>query len=148
VRYISVLLTAGLSALVLVVYAYADVVTAEPSAEAPPDAQLRNCRSRAEGAAPIKMKVQSTDMQIGPLVLGNVRNTRGVGPTDQPDWPFAIKTPVLLAARARVVLAIAPEAVTRAAFQHQSGWVSAPRLSQRLSSRLTGSHAASPCLLA
>jgi len=78
-------LTAGLSALVLVVYAYADAGTTRPSAEAPPDAQLRDCRSRAEGTAPIKMKVESTDMQIGPLVLGNVRNTRGVGPTDQPD---------------------------------------------------------------
>ena len=121
------MLTAGLSALVLVVYAYADVGIAQPSAEAPPDAQLRDCRSRAEGRAPIKMKVGSTDIQIGPLVLGNVRNTRGAGPTDQPDWPFATKTPVLLPAGARVVLAIAPEAVTQAAFQHRNGWVSAIR---------------------
>jgi hypothetical protein len=126
VRYIRVLLTAGFSALVLVAYAYADVGTGQPSAEPPPDAQLRNCRSRAEGSAPIRMKVESNDIRIGPLVLGNVRSTR-IGPTDQPEWPFATKTPVLLPARARVVLAIAPEAVTRAAFQHRSGWVSAVR---------------------
>jgi hypothetical protein len=118
---------AGLSALVLAVYAYADAGTAQPSAEAPPDAQLRDCRSRAEGVAPIKMKVESTDIKIGPLVLGNVRNTRGAGPTDHADWPFWRKTPVLVPARARVVLAIAPEAATRAAFEHRGGWVSALR---------------------
>jgi hypothetical protein len=126
-RYLRVLLTA-LSALGLVICARADVGLAQPSAaEAPPNAQLRDCRSRAEGTAPIKLEVESTDVKIGPLVLGNVRSTRGVGRTGKPDWPFVRKTPVLLPARARVVLAIAPEAITRAAFQHRGGWVSAIR---------------------
>ena len=66
-------------------------------------------------------------MRIGPLLLGNVRNAGAVGATDRADWPFVIKTPVLLPARARVVLAIAPEAVARAAFQHRGGWASAIR---------------------
>lgn len=120
-----VLLTAGLSALLLAVYAQADADTAQPSAEAPPDTQLRDCRSRAEGTAPIEMQVESTAIRIGPLVLGNVRNRST--PTGQPEWPFAMKTPVLLPARARVVLAIAPEALALAAFQHRNEWVSAIR---------------------
>jgi hypothetical protein len=88
---------------------------------------LRNCRSRAEGKAPIKLEVRSTDIRIGPLVLGNVRSRRTVGPTDRSDWPFATKTPVLLPARSRVVLAIAPEARTLAALQHRNMWVAAVR---------------------
>jgi hypothetical protein len=117
----------GLLAPVLAVCAYAGVGTAQPSAEAPPDAQLRNCRSRAEGTAPTKMRVGRADLRIGPLVLGNVRGPGGVGSTARPDWPFVKKAPVLLPARARVVLAIAPEAATLAAFQDRSGWVSAVR---------------------
>jgi hypothetical protein len=73
------------------------------------------------------MNVASNDVRIGPLVLGNVRSATGVGATSRPDWPFVRKTPVLLPARARVVLAIAPEAMTQAAFQHRSGWSSAIR---------------------
>ena len=121
------MLTAGLSALVLAVYAYADIGSGEPAAAAPLDAQVRDCRSRAEGSAPIQMKVKSTDVRIGPLVLGNVRSAGGTGQTQHADWPFGRKTPVLLPARARVVLEIAPEAVTRAAFQHRREWVTAIR---------------------
>ena len=73
------------------------------------------------------MDVKPVDVQIGPLVLGNVRSIGGVGPTGQPAWPFAKKTPVLLPARARVVLAIAPEAIGLAALQHKDGWASAVR---------------------
>jgi hypothetical protein len=73
------------------------------------------------------MTAAPADLQIGPLLLGNVRSPRAVGATGQPDWPFVRKTPVLLPARARVVLAIAPEAATQAAFQHRRGWASAIR---------------------
>jgi hypothetical protein len=97
------------------------------SAEAPPEAGLRSCRSRAEGRRPIELAVRSVDVRIGPLVLGNVRSTRGVGRADGPDWPWVAKAPALLPARSRVVLAIAPEATELAAFQHESGWVSAVR---------------------
>lgn len=37
------------------------------STEAPPEAELRNCRSRGEGTAPIKMEVRRTDMRIALL---------------------------------------------------------------------------------
>jgi hypothetical protein len=72
------------------------------------------------------MKVTRNDVRIGPLVLGNVR-TADVGPTDDADWPYAKKTPLLLKARSRVVLAIAPEASTVAALQHRNDWVAAVR---------------------
>jgi hypothetical protein len=36
--------------------------------------------------------------------------------TNNPDWLYAVKAPVILPARVKVVLAIAPEAVSRAAF--------------------------------
>jgi hypothetical protein len=121
------MLIGGVCGVLLVASADARIGTESSSSEAPPDAQLRDCRTRAEGAAPIALKVGRTDMQIGPLVLGNVRDPRGAGPTDDPDWPFWRKTPVLLPARARVVLAIAPEAVGRAAFEHRGGWASAIR---------------------
>lgn len=97
------------------------------SAEVPTQPMLRDCRSRAEGTAPIKMSVGPTDIRIGSLVLGNVRTTGVVGPTGDADWPYATKTPVLLPARARVVLSIPPEATTLAAFQHRNGWVPAVR---------------------
>jgi hypothetical protein len=44
------------------------------------------------------------------------------------DWPYVIKAPVILPARVKVVLAIAPEAVSRAAFQgNRRSYVSAVR---------------------
>ena len=96
------------------------------TAEAPPDAVVRGCRSRGEAGVPIKMQVTGGDVRIGPLVIGNIRTRTAVGATDDLEWPFVAKAPILLPARSRVVLAIAPEATTRAAFQHRE-WVSAVR---------------------
>jgi hypothetical protein len=96
------------------------------TAEAPSDAVVRGCRSRGEAGVPIKMQVSRADVRVGPLVIGNVRARTAVGPTDDPEWPFVAKAPILLPARSRVVLSIAPEATTRAAFQHRE-WVSAVR---------------------
>jgi hypothetical protein len=73
------------------------------------------------------MRVTSDDVRIGPLVLGHVRPRAAVGAADWSDWPFVAKAPVLLPAGSRVVLAIAPAATGRAAFQHRGGWVSAVR---------------------
>jgi hypothetical protein len=117
-------LAIGASAAVAVVLGYSDGAA---RIAAPPEAELRNCRSRAEGRAPIKFEVRAADVQVGPFVLGNVRNSRGVGPTDDPNWTYAAKTPVLLKARSKVILAIAPEATALAALQHKNAWVSAVR---------------------
>jgi hypothetical protein len=127
-RYIRVLLTVGLTAPFLAVSSYAAVRTPQLTAQAPTDAVVRGCRSRGEAGVPIRMQVTSSDVRIGPLVIGNVRRRSAAGPTGKTDWPFVAKAPILLPARARVVLAIAPEARTRAAFQDRE-WVSAVRFS-------------------
>ena len=122
-----VLLAAALTPAFLVVGPVASVGASQGSAEAPPDAGLRNCRSRGAGTAPIKMSVTRNDVRFGPVVIGSVRNRVATGATARPDWPFVTKAPLLLPARSRVVLAIAPEAATLAAFQHHGGWLSAVR---------------------
>jgi hypothetical protein len=65
---------------------------------------------------------------VGPLVIWpSVRlpMQRTVDPT----WPYALKAPVLVRARARVTLAIAPEAIGRAGLWRNTtgGYVSAVR---------------------
>ncbi len=126
-RSIGALLAAGLTMASLVVNTEASVGAALVSAGAPPDAGLRNCRTRGEGTAPIRMSVTRDDVRFGPLVIGFVRNRVAAGATERPDWPFVAKAPLLLPAHSRVVLAIAPEAARLAAFQHEGGWVSAVR---------------------
>lgn len=116
---------AALAVALLAAAVYAAAGHASRSDE-PPNPALRDCRSRAEGRAPIEMKVTRNDVRIGPLVLGNVR-AADVGQTDDPDWPYAKKTPVLLEARSRVVLAIAPGASSIATLQHRNDWVPAVR---------------------
>jgi hypothetical protein len=121
-----VLLAAGLAtAFVLADFSAASGMSQESEEQL--DGALRNCRSRGEAGVPIKMRVTGNDVRIGPLLLGNVRSRSAVGPADWADWPFVAKAPVLVPARSRVVLAIAPEATTRAAFQHRGGSVSAVR---------------------
>jgi hypothetical protein len=127
-RYMRVLVFAAVTAAFLAAGSHTAVRAPEVAVEAPPDAVVRGCRSRGEAGAPIRMRVRGGDLRIGPLVIGNIRNRTAVGPSDASDWPFVAKAPVLLPARARVVLAIAPEATTRAAFQHRE-WVSAVRFS-------------------
>jgi hypothetical protein len=120
-------------------------------------AELRNCRSRAEGRAPIQMVVRPNDFRIGPLVLGNVRSTDGDGPSGDPEWPFGRKIPVLLPARSRVVLAIAPEVRESAELQHRTTFVQAgslhllassespPGRTTELLARRRSSHSGSGC---
>jgi hypothetical protein len=93
---------------------------------APPTTELRDCRTRGEGKSPQKLPVPA-GVQIGPLVIWpSVR--MDPGPPGYGVWPFVIKAPIVLPARVKVVLAIAPQAISRAAFQsHRHDWVSAVR---------------------
>ena len=124
-RRIAVLVCAGLVAGSVAVGSQARFFVSEPTAEEPPDGVLRDCRSRGEAGAPIKVRVTRRDVRIGPLVLGSVRAS--TASTGERIWPFVAKAPVLLPARSRIVLAIAPDASERAAFQHRGGWVQAVR---------------------
>jgi hypothetical protein len=91
----------------------------------PPVGELRDCRTRGEGTAPQKLPVGG--VRIGPLVLWPSIRIRPGGPPSGAAWPFVVKVPVVLPARSKVVLAIAPEAVGRAAFQHRGKYVTAVR---------------------
>jgi hypothetical protein len=122
-------LALGLAVLAVIVLGAvaAEAAWSRIAEDAPPQAELRNCRSRAEGRAPIRMTVGPNDVRIGPLVLGNVRSAGSTGRTSDPLWPYGRKVPILLPARSRVVLAIAPEAAALAALQHRNTWVQAVR---------------------
>jgi hypothetical protein len=100
---------------------------ASPSAdpERPTTWELRDCRTRGESNSPQKAPV-SPGVRIGPLIIWPT--VRMTGRTNNATWMFAAKAPIVLPARTKVVLAIAPEAISRAAFQsHRSGYVSAVR---------------------
>lgn len=126
-RRAGVLLAAGAVTLTLAADATTALRAPSGSFRARPDGALRDCRTRGEVGAPITMRVTSRDVRIGPLVIENVRRRDAAGPTRNGEWPFVAKAPVLLPARSRVVLAVAPDAADRAAFQHRGGWVSAVR---------------------
>lgn len=116
------------------VVALAVVVPAAASARAPsvdlqeaPAAELRDCRSRGEGRSAQKLPTPP-GVRLGPLVIWpSVRIPLGGPPNEANEWPYVVKAPIVLPARTRVVLAIAPEATSLAAFQHGGRFVSAVR---------------------
>ncbi len=92
-----------------------------------PVGELRDCRSRGEGPSPQKLP-PAPGVRLGPLVIWpSVRIPLGGPPNEASEWPYVVKAPVVLAARSRVVLAIAPEATELAAFQHGRRYVPAVR---------------------
>ena len=94
--------------------------------ERPTTWELRDCRTRGDSNSPQKAP-PSPGVRIGPLTIWP--SVRGLsGRTINATWIYAVKAPIVLPARTKVVLAIAPEAVSLAAFQsHRSGYVSAVR---------------------
>lgn len=117
--------TFPLVALALCVLASTAVASARP-ADDRPVGELRDCRSRGEGRSPQKLP-PTPGVRIGPLVLWPSIRIRQRGSGNGTEWPFVLKAPVILPARTKVVLAIAPEAQGVAAFQHAGGFVSAIR---------------------
>jgi hypothetical protein len=92
---------------------------------APPTEELRDCGTRGEGKSP--QRLPAGGIRIGPLVIWPSVHL-DPGPAGPGIWPFVLKAPIVLPARTQVVLAIAPEAISSAAFQsHRHGWVSAVR---------------------
>jgi hypothetical protein len=75
-------------------YTDAVPVSANP---APPTTELRDCRTRGEGRSPQRLPAQG--IRLGPLVIWpSVR--LDPGPAVPGDWPYVIKAPVVLPARA------------------------------------------------
>jgi hypothetical protein len=87
--------------------------------------ELRGCNTRGEGRAPQKPP-PGGGIRIGPLMLWPSLDT--TQRTIAPRWRFVAKTPVVLPARTKLILAVAPAAATRAAFQsNRHGYVRAVR---------------------
>lgn len=109
----------------LCVLASTAVALARPTADRPPG-ELRDCRTRGESRSPQKQP-PTPGVRVGPLVLWPSIRIRQRGSGNGTEWPFVLKAPVILPARAKVVLAIAPEAQSVAAFQHRGTFVPAIR---------------------
>ena len=103
-------------------------LTESLQAQAAPPAQLRDCRTRSEGRSPQQLP-SKPGVRIGPLLFWpSIKVPSGADPGNGSEWPFVQKAPVVLAARTKLVLAIAPEAQGFAAFQsRRGGYVSAIR---------------------
>jgi hypothetical protein len=76
--------------------------------EAPPPDAVRGCGSRGDGNRPQRLP-SPPGVRIGPLVIWPSVRTR-VESTGETPWRFYVKAPIVLPARARVVLAVPPEA--------------------------------------
>jgi hypothetical protein len=112
---------------VVMAAAGASLVAVSALAAGPPPVQeLRDCGTRAEGRGPQQLP-SPPGFKIGPLTIWpSVRTSVGSAPF--PDWPYAVKAPIVLPARTKLVLAIGPKGIGRAAFQsHRRGWVTAVR---------------------
>jgi hypothetical protein len=117
--------TFALVAVALCILASAAAALARTAGDRPVG-ELRDCRTRGEGRSPQKLP-PTPGVRIGPLVLWPSIRIRQRGSGNGTEWPFVQKVPVILPARTKVVLAIAPEAQGVAGFQHLGAFVSAIR---------------------
>lgn len=90
-----------------------------------PVGELRDCRTRGEGSAPARVP-SPRGVRLGPAVFWPSMLERQRGRPTPAGW-FVVKAPLVVRARARVVLAIARGALGRATFQHGGGFTSAIR---------------------
>lgn len=85
---------------------------------------LRPCGSRGDGNKPQELP-SPVGARIGPLVIWPSIRSRVEDYGTSGEWAFYVKAPIVLPARTRVVLAVAPEARHLAGFQAGNGaWVS------------------------
>ena len=107
--------------------AVAAVCAAAALAAPPSPGDVRDCRTRAEGAKPIEEASVRNGIRVGPLTFWPSLRAR-TSPSMDARWRFVAKAPVLLRARTKVVLAIPARAATTAAFQaHEGGYASVVR---------------------
>ena len=86
---------------------------------------VRGCSTRGDSNRPSKPPASGA-ITIGPLIIWPT--IRSTGPTTNKAWPYAAKAPVMLPARARATLSIAPEAVGTAGLSDlKGGYVSTVR---------------------
>jgi hypothetical protein len=96
------------------------------AAEAPPPDAVRGCSSRGDSNRP-QRPPSPPGIRIGPLVIWPSVRTR-VEPYGPAPWRFFVKAPIVLPARTKVVLAVAPEGVGLVELVGRAGtWVTSAR---------------------
>jgi hypothetical protein len=110
-------------ALAVALLVVATVVATAGVRGAPTPEASRPCGSRGEGNKPQALP-SPVGARVGPVAIWpSIRRTEEYGANG---WAFYTKAPIVLPARTRVVLAVAPEARHLAGFQSGTalGWVS------------------------
>lgn len=110
---------------VAVAFAAGVVTTSTPDASTwtgssqPAADDLRTCATRGDSSRPAKPPAGAT--VVGPLMIWPSLR-RPASPANSTSWPYVWKAPILVRARARVTLAIAPEALgTAGLWSHRDG---------------------------
>jgi hypothetical protein len=94
-------------------------------ADRPIPDDVRSCSTRGDSNRPAKPPATGA-VRIGPLIIWP--SVRRIGPTTDASWPYGTKAPVMLPARVRATLSIAPEAIgTAGLWRLRGGYVSAVR---------------------
>jgi hypothetical protein len=121
------ILTGVAVVLVVATSSAATSLAAAPASETPVG-ERRDCRSRGEGLSPQRLPPKP-GVRIGPVLFWpSIKIPQGPGARGNGSaWPFIQKTPVILAAGTRLILAVAPQAQSVAAFQHRGRFVPAIR---------------------
>lgn len=94
----------------------------------PSPGDVRTCSTRGDSSRPAKPPAKEA-ARVGPFTVWGMGVNR-VGPTGNATWPYAAKMGVVLPARVRAVLSIAPESVAAAGLWKMhggGGYVSAVR---------------------
>lgn len=105
---------------------FAAATQAASSLDRPIPADVRTCATRGDSGRPARPPATGA-VTVGPLVIWPTVRWPTQHTTD-PAWPYATKAPILLRARARITLAIAPEATDLAGlWRNRGGYVSAVR---------------------
>lgn len=87
--------------------------------------EVRGCKTRGDSSRPARPPVAGA-ITIGPLIIWP--SIRMLWPVRSTSWPYATKAPVMVPARVRATLAIAPEAAgTAGLWSRQGGYVSSVR---------------------
>ena len=94
-------------------------------ADRPIPDDVRSCSTRGDSNRPAKPPATG-GVRIGPLIIWP--SVRRIGPTTDALWPYGTKAPVMLPARVRATLSIAPEAIgTAGLWRMRGGYVSTVR---------------------
>jgi hypothetical protein len=104
----------------------ATAATAVTRADRPVPDDVRSCATRGDSNRPAKPPAAGA-IRVGPVIIWPT--VRHVDQTSNTSWPYVTKAPVMLPARERATLSIAPDAVGTAGLwrMHGGGYVSTVR---------------------